>query len=121
MVHELPSIELVDQVCEACLAEKRRWNTFPVVATYCATRALELVHANLCGLIMPPTPCGKRMFLLVVDDMSRYMWLVLLAAKDEATMVIAHFRARAEAEARCKVSMLRTDRGGVFTVKEFMK
>jgi hypothetical protein len=74
-----------------------------------------------CGLIMPPTPCGKRMFLLVVDDMSRYMWLVLLAAKDEATMVIAHFRARAEAEARCKVSMLRTDRGGVFTVKEFIK
>jgi hypothetical protein len=26
--------------------------------------------------------------------MSRYMWLVLLATKDESAMAIAHFRAR---------------------------
>jgi transposase InsO family protein len=64
---------------------------------------------------------GKWMLLLIIDDMSRYMWLVLLATKDEVTSVIAHFRARAEAEARCKVGMLRTDRGGEFTTKEFME
>ena len=28
------------------------------------------------------------MFLLAVDDMSRYMWLVLLATKDEAATAI---------------------------------
>jgi transposase InsO family protein len=64
---------------------------------------------------------GKWMFLLVIDDMSRYMWLVLLATKDEATSVITHFRACAEAEARCKVGMLRTNRVGEFTTKEFME
>jgi hypothetical protein len=43
---------------------------------------LELVHADLCGPITPVTPEGKKLFLLAVDDMSRYMWLVLLATKD---------------------------------------
>jgi hypothetical protein len=55
MVCGLPSIVLVDQSCEGCLAGKQRRNTFPVVAMFRATRALELTHADLCSPIMPPT------------------------------------------------------------------
>ena len=51
---------------------------------YRAAKVLELVHADLCGPISPPTPAGKRYFLLMVDDKSRYMWLPLVTAKDEA-------------------------------------
>ncbi|XP_073355301.1 uncharacterized protein [Aegilops tauschii subsp. strangulata] len=78
MVHGLPLIDEADRVCEACLAGKHRRAPFPDRALNRATTPLELVHADLCGPISPPTPGGKRYFLLLVDDHSRHMWLVLL-------------------------------------------
>ena len=51
---------------------------------YRASGGLDLVHGDLCGPITLPTPGGKLYFLLIVDDHSRYMWLELLATKDEA-------------------------------------
>lgn len=57
---------------------------------------LELVHGDLCGPITPATPGGKRYFLLLVDDFSRYMWLMLLTSKDEAPAAIKRFQAHAE-------------------------
>jgi hypothetical protein len=52
--------------------------------------------------------------------MCRYMWLVLLAMKDEAAIVIAHFHARVEAAAQSKVGTVHTDHGGEFAAKAFM-
>jgi hypothetical protein len=80
---------------------------------------LELVHGDLCGPVTPATPGGKWHFLLLVDDVSRYMWLVLLATKDEALVAFTAFQARAEAEAGRKIGTLRTDRGGEFTARSF--
>jgi hypothetical protein len=89
------------------------------VAKFRAADPLELVHADICGPITPPTPAGKRYFLLVVDDSSRYMWLVLLAAKDEAAEALRRFTAVAEMESGHRLRTLRTDRGGEFTSKDF--
>ena len=54
---------------------------------------LELVHADLCGPITPETPGGKRMFLLAIDDKSRFMWLVLLTSTDQAAATIVQLQA----------------------------
>jgi hypothetical protein len=56
---------------------------------------------------------------LLVDDHSRFMWLRLLASKDEAVDAIKQFKARAEAESGKKLRVLTTDRGGEFTAVEF--
>jgi hypothetical protein len=71
--------------------------------------------------VSPATPSGNLYFLLLVDDRSQYMWLVLLPSKDRAAAAIKEFQARAEAESGCKLLGLRTDRGGEFTSKEFME
>ena len=89
MVRGLPAIDHVEQLCESCLAGKQHQHSFQAVSKFRATRSLELVHADLCGPITPLTPGGKRLFLLVVDDKRRYMWLVLLASKDQAVAAIA--------------------------------
>jgi hypothetical protein len=52
---------------------------------------LELVHGDLCGLVTPMTLGGMRYFFLLVNNMSRYMWLDLLATKDEALSVLTAF------------------------------
>jgi transposase InsO family protein len=106
-------------VCDSCLAGKQRRATFPTVAKFRAEEKLELVHGDLCGPVTPATPGGKRYFFLLVDDVSRYMWFVLLATKDEALAAFTAFQARAEAEVGRKIGTLRTDRGGEFTPRSF--
>jgi transposase InsO family protein len=73
---------------------------------------------DLCGPITLTTPGGKKLFLLVVDDRSRHMWLVLLGSKDQAVVAIIQLQARLE-EAGEKLGTLRTDRGGEFTARVF--
>jgi hypothetical protein len=91
LVKGLPHIDHVDQVCNSCLAGKQRRATFPTVAKFRVEEKLELVHGDLCGPVMPVTPGGKRYFFLLVDDVSRYMWLMLLATKDEALAAFTAF------------------------------
>jgi hypothetical protein len=112
MVRGLPSIEHVKHVYDACLAGKQHQAPFPQAATYCATKPLDLLHGDLCGPITPATPGGKRYIMLVVDDMSRYMWAVLLANKSDAEDAFRKLRAGVENEAGQKIKAFRTDRGG---------
>jgi hypothetical protein len=90
------------------------------MAKYRAESKLELVHGDFCGPVTPATPGGKRYFFLLVDDLRRYMWVVLLATKDEALATFITFKTRAEAEAGRKLGTLRTDRGGEFTRRDFI-
>jgi hypothetical protein len=39
------------------------------------------MHSDLCGPVTPATPRGRCFFLLLINDMSRYMWAVLLDTK----------------------------------------
>ena len=73
MVRGLPHIEHRGELCDSCLAGKQRRLPFPKAAKYRAANALELVHGDLCGPITPSTNGGRRYFLLLVDDCSRYM------------------------------------------------
>src|SRR6185503_10853598 len=67
----------------------------------------------------PPLHGGRRYFLLLVDDCSRFMWLQLLTSKDEAAEAIRRFKARAEVDSGKRLRVLRTDHGGEFTMVEF--
>lgn len=88
IVRGLSLVEHVNQLCDACLAGKQRRASFAQQARYRAKKRLELVHGDLCEPITPATPSGKRYFLLLVDDLTRYMWLALLVTKDEAAAAI---------------------------------
>jgi transposase InsO family protein len=76
------------------------------------------MHGDLCGSVTPATPRGRCYFLLLVDDLSRYMWVVVLGSKGEATNAIRRAQATAEVECGRKLRVLRTDNGGEFTVSE---
>lgn len=119
MVRGLPLIDHVDQVCDSYLAGKQRCAPFPAHAKHFAEHLLDLVHGYLCGPILPAMLGGNHYFLLLVDDVSRYIWLTLLASKDQAPAAIKRFQAAAELESGCKLKVLRTDRGGEFTSVEF--
>jgi transposase InsO family protein len=119
MVRGLPMIDQVDRLCESCLVAKQRRAPFPAEASFRADQALQLLHGDLCGPISPSTFAGKNYFLLLVDDHTRYMWVVLIKSKAEALDAVKKVRAAVEVELNLKVMALRTDRGGEFTSKNF--
>jgi transposase InsO family protein len=104
---------------EDCVLAKQKRKPFPKAAKYRAQEELELVHGDICGLITPHMPVGNTYFLLLVDDMSRYMWLTLLRSKADAPAAIITFQARVEHESGKKLKVLRTDNGGEFTSVTF--
>jgi hypothetical protein len=116
LLRGLPMIKQIDQLCDASLAGKQRRNVFLTEEQYWAGR-------TMVTCVDPSrrrhTPSGGKYFLLLVDDQSLYMWLTLLARKDQAVAAIKTFKARAEAESGLKLGVLQTDRGGEFTSVEF--
>jgi hypothetical protein len=119
MVRVLPAIDHVDQVYEDCVLAKQKRTPFSQATKYRAQEEHELVHGDLCGPISPPTPAGNVYFLLLVDDMSRFMWLTLLRSKADAPAAIMMFQATVERETGKKLKVLRTDNGGEFTSVQF--
>jgi transposase InsO family protein len=77
------------------------------------------MHGDLCGPVTPATPGGRRFFLLLIDDASRYMWAVLLDTKTVAADAIKHHQAATEKECGHKLRVLRTDSGSELAVAEF--
>lgn len=119
MARGLPELERVRQVCDECLIDKQRQAPFPAMAMFRATSRLDLVYGDICGPISSSTHGGKKYLLLLIDDMSRYMWLFPLTCKSEPSATIKRFKVGVEMETGCKLHVLRTDRGGEFTSIEF--
>jgi hypothetical protein len=106
------------QICDPCLAGKHRYTSFPEQAHRCASGILNLVHGDLCDPISPTTSSGNKYFLLLIDDLNRFMWLVLLPCKDHAEFSIKNFQVGIEVDTGHKLKILHTDRaGGVASVR----
>jgi transposase InsO family protein len=120
MVRGLPSLDHVEQFYDVCVLTKQRWLPFPQQSSFRAKEQLKLMHGDLCGPMTPATPRGRRYFLLLVDDLSRYMWVVVLGSKGEAADTIRRAQAATEAECGRKLRVLRTDNGDEFMAAEFM-
>lgn len=112
VVRGMPPLDHVDQVCDSCLTGKQKRTPFPDKARRRAKNCLDLVHGNLCGPIASVTPSVNAYFLLLIDYMSRYMWLHLLWSKDQAANAIKNFQAAVEVKSGRRLKVLRTDRAG---------
>jgi hypothetical protein len=120
MVCRLSGIDHVEQFCSTCILIKNCCDTFMKQSKYHADKLLELVHSDLGGPIRTSTPGGRCFFLLLIDDVTYYMWVVLLAAKSDASNAIKHIQAAVESECGRKLWELRTGIGGEFTGVEFI-
>jgi transposase InsO family protein len=119
MVHGLSLISHAKQFCDTCVLAKQRRDAFLKQSKYRSDKALELVHGDFCVPVKSATPSGRRYFLLLVDNATRYMWVALPVTKSEATSAIRRIQAAADKECGRKLKVLRTDNGGEFTAAEF--
>ncbi|KAG6506237.1 hypothetical protein ZIOFF_031559 [Zingiber officinale] len=120
MVTGLPTIHSKDRVCEGCIYGKMHRFPFPKTA-WRARSPLELVHADICGPIRSASLGNKQYFILFVDDFTRMIWTYFLDRKSDAFSTFLHFKALVENQSGCSIKALRTDRGGEFIYKPFLK
>ena len=57
---------------------------------------LELIHSDLCDMNGESIKGGKRYFMTLVDDYTRYFYVYLLKSKGEALNFFKIYKAEAE-------------------------
>ncbi|GKB27685.1 retrovirus-related pol polyprotein from transposon TNT 1-94 [Tanacetum coccineum] len=85
---------------------------------------LHLLHMDLCGPMRIASINGKRYVLVIVDDYSRYTWVVFLRSKDEAPEEIKNFLKRITVLLQARVIIVRTNNGIEFknqVLQEYFK
>ncbi|PNX95813.1 retrovirus-related Pol polyprotein from transposon TNT 1-94 [Trifolium pratense] len=102
-----------DFCCDVCHLAKQKKLPY-TLSNSRATHCLELLHMDIWGPFSTPTPHGHRYFLTIVDDFSRFTWIVLLKGKFETASKIKDFINLVENQFGSKVKILRSDNGPEF-------
>lgn len=72
-----------DRVCEVCVKGKQTKSSFQPKNAVTSERILELLHADLLGPTKILSMGGKRYGFVIVNDFSRFIWVLFLSHKDE--------------------------------------
>jgi transposase InsO family protein len=80
---------------------------------------LDLVHSDLCEMNGILTKGGKKDFMTLIDDCTRFCYVYLLKTKDEALHYFKIYKGEVENQLERKIKRLRFDRGGEYFSKEF--
>jgi transposase InsO family protein len=80
---------------------------------------LELIHSDFCEMNGVLTKGGKRYFMTLIDDASRFCYVYLLKTKDEALDYFKIYKAEVQNQLERKIKCLRSDHGGEFFPKVF--
>ncbi|CAI7797457.1 unnamed protein product [Closterium sp. NIES-53] len=104
--------------CPDCMTGKLPRTSFPTFTTR-ASAPLDLVHTDVCGPMQTPDrEKVSKYFITFLDDFSRLSWVTLVKTKDEVAKVFKRWICYAEREAKAKVKILRSDRGGEYMGKD---
>jgi transposase InsO family protein len=112
----------VDQkgICNGCAQGKNIKNPFPKRDSK-AEGTLELIHSDVCGPMPSSSISGYVYYVSFIDDYSRKTWIYFLNSKDEVFSKFKEFKALIENLSERKIKILRSDNGGKYTSKEFVK
>ena len=81
----IPKLSRISNVmCGPCQLGKQTKTKHPSTQTSATSRPLELLHLDLMGPTRTESLGGKRYIMVVVDDFTRYTWIILLRSKSDA-------------------------------------
>jgi transposase InsO family protein len=104
--------------CQVCVQEKQPRESHKTAEAR-DLAPLELIHSDLCEMNGELTKGGKKYFMTLIDDSTRYCYVYLLKSKDEALNFFKIYKAEAENQLDRKIKRLKSDRGGEYFSNEF--
>jgi hypothetical protein len=115
LVKGLPVTKFVkDKICDACQLGKQTKSSFKKKKVISTSRPLKLLHMDLFGPIRTASLSGKLYAFVIVDDYSRYTWVLFLAHKNEAHKAFVKHCRRIQNEKGYTINNVRSDRGREF-------
>nr|GFA32319.1 retrovirus-related Pol polyprotein from transposon TNT 1-94 [Tanacetum cinerariifolium] len=122
LVQGLPKMKFKkDHLCSVCEQGKIYQKHHKSKTAFASNKPLYLLHMDLCGPMRVESINGKRYMLVVVDDYSRYTWVLFLYLKDEASDVIISFIKKTQVNLQLQAEHVRTDNGTEFKNKTLAK
>nr|GEX46638.1 hypothetical protein [Tanacetum cinerariifolium] len=114
----LPKLKFVkDYLCSSCELGKAKRKSFHTKTTRSSKRRLQLLHMDLCGPMRVESINGKKYFLVIIDDYSRFTWTHFLRSKDETPKVLIDFLRLVQRGLHAQVRTFQTDKGTEFLNK----
>ena len=98
--------------CEICVESKFARTSFQSIER--SSEPLELIHSDICDMKFIQTRGGKKYFLTLIDDCTKYCYVYLLRSKDEALEMFKYFKNEVENQFDRKIKVIRRDRGGEY-------
>jgi transposase InsO family protein len=128
------------QICECCIQAKLTTKPLPkksetrtnavldiVHTDVCGpmqTLTLDIVHTDVCGPMQTLTPSGRKYFMTMIDDFSKYTIIYLLKNKSEVPDKIKEYVKLVQTKFNKTPKVIRSDRGGEYvneTLTQFFK
>src|SRR3990170_6893047 len=106
-----------DKPCPGCEMGKQKRASFKTKQSFQVTEALHLLHMDLFGPVNIQTQTGKKYTLVIVDEYTRFFWVIFLRSKSEAATEIISFIKQVQLKYTKKVCQLRSDNGTEFRNK----
>ena len=120
LVKGLPSVSFQkDKICDACQFGKQIKSSFKSKKMISSKRPLELLHLDLFGPMRTASLGGKFYVFVIVDDFSRFTWVLFLTHKNEALQSFSNLCKRIQNEKGVSIISIRSDHGKEFENKEF--
>ncbi|GJW27482.1 zinc finger, CCHC-type containing protein [Tanacetum coccineum] len=108
----IPAIDENLKKCTTCMLTKITRKPFQSITR--KSVILELIHSDLCDFHATPSLGNKKYVITFIDDASRFCYVYLLHAKDEALDKFRIYKTEVELQQNDLIKTLRTDRGGEY-------
>ena len=109
----LPKFELdLNHKCEVCVEAKMTKKSFQNI--FRNSEILNLIHTDICDFKSIQTRAGKKYFITLIDDNTRYCHVYLLRSKDEALDAFKVYKNEVKNQLSKKIKVVRSDRGGEY-------
>ncbi|KAK2985161.1 hypothetical protein RJ640_011982 [Escallonia rubra] len=110
LVRGLPNLRFIkDRVCDACQYGKQSKTSFQAKNVVSTSRPLQLLHLDLFCPTRNASLGEKFYAFVIVDDFSRYTWVLCLSRKDEAFE--PNFSKQLQNEKELRLVEIRSDHG----------
>ena len=111
----LPKFEKIEKcICGPCQMGKQVKSKHLSVTEVQTSRPQELLHIDLMGPTRVQSLGEKKYILVVVDDFTRYTWVMLLRDKAKAPEKMIHLCKKLQVEKGIVIARIRSDHGREF-------
>jgi len=114
-----PSISCNNKdVYDICHLTKQKKLPFSSSLSIASTK-FELLHFDIWGPLAFPSVHNHKYFLTIVDDFSRFVWIILLKTKSEVSTHVKNFINMIHTQYNVTPKTVRSDNGPEFLLTDF--